>query len=309
MKFKISHFFTRAPRPSPAPQHEIVISSNCQIGGLAAALQCIFPNRDIGVQPFPKADNPDAVKSFRNILKGARVWVTSGRLELGTELPLEIIRIPDLNFGAFHPDMRVAINVTTNLLTTPTNNSQIAAWAYNNQISKPAAARLFNRGVFKSLGYLDCWAPSVDALRTRFTNIGITTVEFEQFFLRVKRMGQFMYTFNHPRIEALSELARIVARRLGADTELAEREIVVPDALTFALWPLYPEIGEELGLRGSYHWRLSTGPTFFDLHGIKAYLDYAYRSYEEQGIRPAGVQCRSPTPNLDQVLRQQVDGV
>ena len=307
MKFKVGKFFTRAPEPSTEPKHEIIISSNCQIGGLSAALKCIFPNRDIGVRLFPNADNLDAVKKFRNALQSARVWITSGRFELRGELPIEVIGIPDLNFRAFHPDMREAMNVTTNSLTTPTNNSQIAVWAYNNQISKPAAARLFNRGVFKSLGYLDCWSHSVDALRTRFANQGITTEEFERFFLRIKRMGQFMYTFNHPRIEALIELARIVARRLGADSELAEREIVVPDALTYALWPLYPEVGEELGLRGSYHWRFSTALTLFDLHGIDAYLDFAYRSYEDQGIRPTGVQCRSPTPNLDQILRQHFE--
>jgi hypothetical protein len=309
MKFKLGHYFRKAlpvPVPPPETQHEIIVSSNCQIGGLAAALKCMFPKRDIGVQPFPKSDNPDAVKIFRDALEGARIWVTSDRFDLGTELPIEIIRIPDLNFYAFHPDMRAATNVTTNSLTTPTNNSQIAVWAYNNQIAKPDAVKLFNRSVFKSLGYLDCWSQSVDALRTRFVNRGIDTEEFERFFLRVKRIGQFMYTFNHPRIEALIELARIVARRLGANSELAEREVVIPDALTFALWPLYPEVGEELGLRGSYHWRFSDTHSIFDLYGIEAYLDFAYQSYAKQGIRPMEVQCRSPTPNLDNVLREQV---
>jgi hypothetical protein len=309
MKFKVGHFFKKArpPIPPPAAKHEIVISSNCQIGGLLAALKCIFPNRNIGVQPLPKSGDMDAAELFRRALEGARVWITTDRLELCREMPIEIIRIPDLNFNAFHPDMRVAINLPTNMLTTRPNNSQIAVWAYNNQISKPDAAKLFNRDVFMSLGYLDCWPQSVTALRTRFANVGMGGEEFERFFLRVKRMGQFMYTFNHPRVDALVELARIVARRLGADSELVEREIVVPDALTHALWPLYPEIGEALGLRGNYHWRIATTHTYFDLYGVEAYLDSAYQSFAEQGIQPTEIECRSPTPNLDEALREQVN--
>jgi hypothetical protein len=308
MKISLGSFFSKT-RPAPPIQrnHEILISSNCQTGGLLAALKGIFPSRDIGVLPFPNSDDMEAVELFRRALEGARVWITTDRPELCGDLPIEIIRIPDLNFNAFHPDMREAINATTNSLTLPHNNSQIAVWAYNNQISKADAVELFNHDVFKALGYFDCWRHSVATMRTRFASAGIGTEEFERFFLRIKRMGQFMYTFNHPRIDALIELARIVARRLGADSKLIEREIVVPDALTYTLWALYPEIGEELGLRGNYHWRLNCADTIYDLYGIEAYLDFAYQSYATQGIRPTEVKCRRPTPNLDEILRQQVN--
>jgi hypothetical protein len=307
MKFNVGQYFKKAPPPTPEAKHEIIISSNCQSGGLLASLKCMFPNRDIGVQLFPKSEDLDAVALFRRTLKGARVWVTTGRRELCGELPIEIIRIPELNFNAFHPDIRHAINVSTNLTTSIHNNSQIAVWAYNNRIAKPDAAKLFNREVFKSLGYFDCWPHCVAALRALFSEANIDTEEFERFLLRVKRMGQFMYTFNHPRIEVLVELARIVARRLGADSKLSESEIVVPDALTYALWPLYPEIGEELGLRGNYHWRFTTMHTVYDLYGIDAYLDFVYQNFADQGIPPTEVMCRSPSPTLDEILRTQVN--
>ncbi len=308
MKIKIGNFFGREPPGALPPEmkHEIVISANCQSGGLLAALKCMFPNRDFGVQLFPKIEQMDAVGLFRKSLEGARAWVTTGRLELCGDLPIEIIRIPELNFSAFHPDIRHAINLSTNLTTAIHNNSQIAVWAYNNRMSKRDAAGLFNREVFRSLGYFDCWDHNVAALRARFADANIGREEFERFLLRVKRMGQFMYTFNHPRIEALIELARIVARRLGANSELSETEFVVPDALTYALWPLYPEVGEELGLRGNYHWRFSSTNRVYDLYGIKDYLDFAYQSFADQGIRPAQVECRSPSPNLDEILREQV---
>jgi hypothetical protein len=314
MKFKLGHYFRKAPPvpvpvPPPETPHEIIVSSNCQIGGLAAALRCMFPNRAIGVQPFPKSDDMDAAERFRRTLQGAHIWITSARLELRGELPVKVIKIPDLNFNAFHPDSRHVVKVSTNSLTLPHNNSQIAVWAYNNQISKPEAAKLFNPEVFRSLGYFDCWRHSVAALRARFADADIGPEEFERFFLRVKRMGQFMYTLNHPRIGALAELARIVARRLGADAELVEGEIVVPDALTHALWPLYPEVGNELGLRGDYHWRISNAHAFVDLYGVEAYLDFAYQRFADQGIRPMEVKCLSPTPNLDEILRAQVNAL
>ena len=296
MKARLGRLFSRRrPATPPEPGHEILLSSNCQTGGLMAALRSMHPDLDIGARPLPRIDDDAAADRFRSALQGARIWITTDRLELCEHLPVEVIRIPELNFDAFHPDMRGAINVSTNRPAQRPNASQIAVWAYNNRIAVPDAVRLFNRDAFRSLGYLDRWPHSVAALRTRFADAGIGTEDFERFFLRVKRTGQFMHTFNHPRIEALVELARIVARRLGADCALVDGEVIVPDALTYSLWPLFPEIGEELGLRGNYHWRFATEHTTFDMHGLQAYLTFAYQDYADQGIEPAGLRCLAPT--------------
>ena len=307
MHIWVKRFFARRRAPPVVPvNQEIYTSSNCHTGGFLAALRCFLPGRDIGALTFPNPNDEKEVEEFRRALRCARIWITTGRLHLCTNLPIEVIKIPDLNFRAFHPDMRQAINAKTNLLTTHADNSQIVVWAYNNGLSKTDTIKLFNRNVFGALGYLDCWSDCVADLKILLANAEFTSDEFERFFLRIKRMGQFMHTFNHPRIEALVEIARIIARRLGADPECIDSDIVVPDALTYAQWPVYPEIGNELGLRGNYHWRFYNPHKNYEINGLDSYISFAYQSYADQGLLPNEVFCPRQLPRLDVILRKQL---
>ena len=68
---------------------------------------------------------------------------------------------------------------------------------------------------------------------------------------------------NHPRIDALVQIARQVGRQLGASPELIQFpwKGVIPDALlaTGPVWPVYPVVAEVLGIRGGFVWRLADG--------------------------------------------------
>lgn len=255
---------------------------------------------------FPDANDREEIDRFRSALRGAKSWITSGRLELCSDLGVKVLKIPELNFRAFHPDLRAATNVKTKLLVAGHYNSQIAVWAYHSGLSITDTIKLFNRRVFGALGYMDCWLEGVADLRARFSNAGMESSEFERFFLRVKRIGQFMHTSNHPRVEALVELARVIARRLGGHPGRTESDISIPDALTYAQWPVYPEIGDELGLHGNYQWRFSSHDKVCEIDGLEAYIIFAHQCYADQGIRPADLASLPQMPKVDAILREQV---
>ena len=111
-------------------------------------------------------------------------------------------------------------------------------------------------------------APATAELRGIFEP---TDVDFARWFLPLGRRGAFMLTNNHPRLDALVQLARLVAEQLDADPDLVRYgwEQVLPDGLlaSSVVWPLYPSVADVVDLPGAYVWRLASGelidlPTF-----------------------------------------------
>jgi hypothetical protein len=68
-----------------------------------------------------------------------------------------------------------------------------------------------------------------------------------------------MHTVNHPTLRVLVDVARPVARELGADeSDLAiPWQSILPDALyeSGPVWPIYPAIADALGVSGGLVWR------------------------------------------------------
>lgn len=156
---------------------------------------------------------------------------------------------------------------------------------------------LFSADRMRRLGYLDRWAADVAAMRHWFEHC---RMDFDAFFRRIKRLGCFMHTVNHPRVEVLVALAAAVARALGTPNDAP---VPMPDALAADwLWPVYPAVGEALGLPHGLLWRI--GDRHFDLPGFVA---RAYREHAAQGVPAAAMetvpdQSFIPEETLDAVL-------
>lgn len=166
----------------------IVLSTNCQTGGLAAGIRAIFPNAEVIPIPLPPYENLDKTGELINSLHKADIWISGNRFELAENIPIKvIIKVPEIIFDAFHPDIIYSRSASTNEQTTIPYNSRIAVWAYNHQILPVDAARLFNYQTYKSLGYLASWNKSVDSLYKRFELFGYSSMEFNTFFNRLKR--------------------------------------------------------------------------------------------------------------------------
>ncbi len=271
----------------------IVISSNCQTAGLTATLAEIFPGNVVTPLPLPQFADTSEEAQFAEKLKSADIWVSLGHFELVKKYHLQqakpgfrLIKAPPLGFAAFHPDLCYARKKSTGALVEPHYNSAIVVWAYQNGLSPENAARLFSRSTFESLGYLDSWGRSVAHLRQVFANYDMRN-EFDHFYLHMKRRGNFMYSVNHPRSEAIVQLGKIIATKIGHSKDVYDKDIRISDGLTDVIWPLYPEVADALALEGgSYHWKLGG-----QLHmiGVRNYIDFAYNNYRTLNIDPADI--------------------
>jgi hypothetical protein len=297
----------------------IVVSSYCWTAGIVAALRLIFP-RDV-VLPLPLAsvqgqllltpvgvsDRGDAEREASNILRTADVWLTMGGTALLEKYQvrpprsqLAVVELPYLIFHGFHPDTvfaNTAAGASIGVETAPTYgsgasrwamNSAIALWAWRHKIDLVDAVRLFNKESYHRLGYFDVWDASVNKLRAEFDRCDF---DFDRLFRSCKRLGVFMHTLNHPKFIVISQLAKQIAVKLGAREGIYEipLEAVIPDALSHSVvWPVYPEIGEDLGVPTSYLWKF--GEHFF-VFGLEEYVTHAFQSYAAQGLDPEEIVC------------------
>lgn len=273
----------RSAAPTPVKGRLIAVSAICQTGGLAAALRECLPHDTIRPLPPPGPNDAEAATRFAAEILKADAWVTSSLDERQLREGCLKIRIPNLQFRAFHPDICYARHGANMELTPVHYNSGIAVWAYNKGLGISDATRLFNRDSYLGLGYLGLWNPSVDLLRKSFEECEL---DFAPFILPVKRNGVFMHTINHPKPDAIIQLAKLIALKLGADPSIMKKDIVICDSLMDYIWPLYPEIGDELSLpHGSHDWKLGE----VSLHGIDDYLQFAFKEYETLGIPRGGL--------------------
>src|SRR5262249_2005605 len=150
------------------------------------------------------------------------------------------IDVPFLHFDAFHPDLCYLRRKSTGRLLAPHYNSRIVFWAYMNSVDPSRVPALFCESVFERLGYMNRWHGTVAWLRGEFAKCDI---DFARYFLPVKRMGAFMHSSNHPKIDAITALAKVVSLRLGRSEDIMDTDIGLTDALAGTnLWPIYPPI-------------------------------------------------------------------
>lgn len=271
----------------------ILVTAYCQTPGLASALRLIFPETEIFTRSSlaRKDANPADVA---HLLGQIDAWINveAGEAhfaggEFAQSHPrLRYVSIPLLEFAAFHPDVCTAAHLSGKKPVTAKHTSAIAVWAYRNKMPVKDAVCLFNRATFANLGYLSNWDQSVERLRTLFAASSLAEY-FDRFYLRVKRLGVFMYSNTHPRPEVISELARIIALKLGKDSAALDVDLPSLDALSYFLWPVYPEIANNLSVRSSgYIWQLADGTR---IEGLGKFLSHAYGQFHAQGLAPADI--------------------
>jgi hypothetical protein len=257
----------------PRGARRIVVTSNCQLGGLHAALSAMLPDDHVVAVPHLGHDSPELDEA----LPGADVWVTSyhpsdaAAVLARSGARAELVTVPLLLFTGFHPDIVHVMLPDGRELESAAGgySSAIVTWGWMHGLREREILERFTPEVFDALGYTTAWAGAVRLARYVFDE---ANADFDAWFLPlVARGGMFMLTDNHPRVDALVQLARQVARRLGAppDRVAYPWETVVPDGLlaTSTVWPLYPHLADHLDQPGAYVWRCVNGelidlPTF-----------------------------------------------
>ncbi len=302
---------TPLARVRTQPNRRILVSSNCQAGGIAAALRTIFPEDDVAAMPMPDPQDNDAIAHLAQQLAFSDIWVSHvdhGYLLNVPEVAAnvvgkQIVKIPHISFDAFHPDLCYVRQASCGEIVVPHYNSRIIVWAYRNGIDPNDVAGLFDEDVFDKLGYFNRWDESVRHLRWIFE---MCELDFSRFFLRIKRLGNFMYSTNHPRAQVIVDLAKLVSLQMGAPESIIDVEIDIVDALAHLdIWPVYPQIGDRLGVASSFRWKRNNL-----MYNASEFIDNSYNEFHLQGIAPDDlkiVESFIDDLTLDRVLGERIE--
>ena len=293
-------------------RRQIVVSGHCQTPGMTIALHACLQGDDFYAYSLVSPSDQEGVAVFADALRKAEIWIANSGHEFISRHPpvaealagKTIMTMPMIEFHAFHPDMTYLVDRRNGLPLKPDYNSRIIFWAWREGVPADRVPALFTEEAMGRLGYFDEWQRSEGALRASFDACGL---DFGAFFLPVKRLGAFMHTMNHPRVEALNSLAKVIARKLGAPPEVDVMPVRLPDFIDNEIWPIYPPIGRRLGLPHAYLWR-TEGRNL----GLEDYIRFAYDAYDRHALprehadfhnRPGG-----PDPEgLAAILREQYD--
>ena len=280
------------------PIRNILIMHNCQTGDLGLALKEIFPDDKIMHHPLPvgfEEPSNDFVSLLNQALQVVDVLITSNRgmdlikkNNLILNARVQTVLVPPIEFHAFHPDLCYIINKATGKLVSHHYNSAIAVWAYMRKYEVSDAVKLFNKSNYKALGYLSAWKPSFEHLKAQFMACDL---DFDRFYLHVKRFGVFMYSTNHPKTLCIVRLAKIIATKMGCDDSIYNKEINIPDSLSHTIWPVYPEIADHLSLvEYANYWKFDRQ---IYINGVEKYVEHTFTNYRNQGINPEDMEYLS----------------
>ena len=132
---------------------------------------------------------------------------------------------------------------------------------------------MFNRETYAACGYLNRWTAARDALISHFSAVGL---DVGQAVRRWGRNGAFMYSTNHPRVHVLYDIARLYLEREGYTARVSD--VMPSDNLAHGgVFPVYPEIGEVLGVPGSYLFKRAY--TYTQL-GLRQYVEECFAVYD-----------------------------
>ena len=174
-------------------------------------------------------------------------------LALRERMP-SIIPFPSVVFSGFHPDTIYMLDATRNHRPIDSAmgpyHSALIVYGYLAGLSPERTEALFNPDVFRMLGYFDIWQASADEF---LANAKATDLDLSTEFLRWARHGNFMYSMNHPKAFVLADVARALLIRAKLPyRDLDFDDFAVDDIVRGSVYPVYPEIAEHYGHRGSY---------------------------------------------------------
>jgi GSCFA family protein/polysaccharide biosynthesis acetyltransferase WcbI-like protein len=283
---------------------KVYVSGNCLSGTLANCLSVMLPDATVerlngNVDPATFATDDDIIFRQR---RPSVPWTLRPTAQNET-------LYPRFWFNAFHPDL---VHVSGSPAEVPgplgAYHSSLALYGWHRGLSVAETARLFCEPVFEQLSFFKYWEAAKRALFEEAAGFGPS---FDAMFATWQRSGCFMHTVNHPVVRVIADLARALALRAGLTVTVDTPERYVPDSLlNMTVWPVYPEIGERLGLSGAYAFKPPHPPqwTTTMVLGLDAFLEASFKAY---AIAAAGsLACaRLETPayrDLEQIASRRV---
>lgn len=269
---------------------------NCQADGLGRCLTLLTNRIALGVY------DPERFVRYREVL-----WPTLARFDRIIVDPIfiqkfgldfgdlqTVWRIPHIVFDGYHPDL-CYLTGSGPLSEGPLGHyhSGLAYAAFRCGLDEAATQALFRADVYERLGYMDRWDRARDAMLDEYFRRGY---DLRQSFAAWSARGPFMHTFNHPAITCLRDLAKAILLRAGLP--IHETNVLPHDNLANGpIFPVYPEIGQQVGVRGDYLFKAGGEYVFLDLGQFIAASFQVYRNSPELG---------SPVPAFAAALARTV---
>ena len=294
---------------SPSGRRRLLVVSNCQTAGLTAALAAMRPDLDVRRDIWTGGPTPrlDAMLATADALVTSMPESDARAAIERTASPATLIRVPQINFRGFHPDItHVPLATGDGELfgIARAYHSRLVLWGWRRGATRDRILGWFEPDALGAVGYGEAWNDAVELMRQATAE---SDLDLGDWLLALLGRGVFMHTDNHPRIDAIVQLARGVARvlaeRVPAEASGAagaigpsERRSVAPidepwervltDGLgaTAEIWPVYPPISARLGVRGSWTWRLADGSLIDLAQFVDASLA-GYRALDPRDVR------------------------
>lgn len=289
------------------------VLGNCQAGGIADSLEILSNGSSVSgilVSNEPKVLFSELSEHFFDsesvlLLHDSVREIFSVNDSLAKFDRKENIYIPTISFAAFHPDIQYGFidgAVVKSGLDSDWN-SRIMLWAYSKGLSQGETENLFREDVFQSLGYFDEWDKSSETLRKSFEECGF---DYGRWIRSVQRTGVFMYGINHPMQIGLSQLAVQIAERVFPNSHVVIEDLhtFTTDYLSHIVWPVYPEIGDHLGVEGSYHWRVARKHA-----SLTEFIELCFSAWDKMKLRKQKVNFIPVVSNEDDQLLRSLAGI
>jgi hypothetical protein len=253
-----------APEWRGTGQKSFIVLGNCQSRPLASSLQALCPSATFtpveltaaAMERFAAGDK----RILRSLCEYDAIFAQVPAIVTRTfpDLTAKVVRIPFVTFAAYHPDL-VYINTVREgakqYLFGPMGqyHSAITLWAYLHGKSTAETLTLFNAATYEALGYFDFWQTSRNGVLHEGEAAGML---LHANIDRWARRGCFMHSVNHPKIDVFIDIAQELLRKLELPCLPNAAQYLIDEFAEGAVWPIYPEIGQNLGIDGDYYFKI-----------------------------------------------------
>ncbi len=266
---------------------KVLVISNCQSYGLTNSMLQLAPSVSAAALPGQRLRNndlPEGIEGQYDVIFGMEEFKENAANSFAAD---QFIAVPALYFDRFHPDVTGVMAGTTAVLSpTDAYHSLIGFAAYLNGRDAAGAVTAFNADTFEHAGYFAGWEAARNQLFADYEACGL---DIRPEYLGWMRRGCFMLSHNHPKIHTLFSTARLILQKAGIPT-LPLDECLLPDNLLNAsVMPVYPEIAERIGMKGSY---------IFKRHGVtraitlETFLQKSFAEYDKHDF--SSLRVRQP---------------
>jgi Polysaccharide biosynthesis enzyme WcbI len=268
---------------------------NCQARGIAESLRLLRPDDTVIYFAIPQISRSKEARAMAAAkLQNCDAIVASDtHYKLGPAAPerlratgIPMATVPPVIFSGFHPDVCGPAAPDDEggggQFEGPTGmtHSRIAIACYLGGLTPSECGAMYNRLIFKRLGYFDRYAEEHALLLERYN--AVSGVDLAPLFHKWAATGCFMHSDNHPKSYVLHDVAGIACKLLDLATE-AGNGVTPQDFLAhFPHHPVYPEIAAQFGIEPMPYFRLPNGIKGDPIYiGLEEFLVLCYAAYEQ----------------------------